>query len=605
MGPIFTWLQVSDIHFGHGDASEGWDQRLVVSELTSDIVKAINKICPRPDVVLLTGDIAFSGGSRRRPGPAAIGEYHEAKEWLSGLLHDLALPPERAFIVPGNHDIQRDVAVADRNINRLLESLRSGRDKIDTVWSYPEDAELLKRRQANYLEFASTFGAKTQHPYWMEQLPTTGNVTIRLVGLNSVLLSAGDDDYKKLELGNEQLVNTLLRPLVKPNEIVVVMTHHPFAWLKDEAGVSQVVQRHAHVHLCGHVHQAESERVLYGGGADFVRIVAGAVHDLATPGSRPLRFGYNFGAIHAEADGSLVLQVWPRIWSPANRDFRTDIDNVPDGQLYALHGLRFHGSSASASALIQQSTQAQASTRVGLVGTIDIADPVERVRFMRQLADDFAQRGENQTAASLLVAALEVASKIRDTRVRTTEMTDLALALAHVGQSDQARIIVSDAGITVRDITDPVLKAAVANEVGTSVTRLESLASEQRSSAAPQPPTAAVSTDKDTAFGKASASPMVRRVRIFVSSPSDVSAEAGSSCRCSSGVESHTSPISRASFGTCGMGHSRVPGRRTASSPDQYPISKCRHLFGYYVAEVRHAHRHCWKWHGGRVSTRL
>jgi len=44
MNSIFTWLQVSDIHFGHGDASEGWDQRIVLAELTSDI---INRLYPK------------------------------------------------------------------------------------------------------------------------------------------------------------------------------------------------------------------------------------------------------------------------------------------------------------------------------------------------------------------------------------------------------------------------------------------------------------------------------------------------------------------------------------------------------------------------------
>ena len=64
---LFGWIHLSDIHFGHGDASHGWDQDLVMAALRRDIA---GKPAPvRVDAIFVTGDIAFAsrfsiGGGR-------------------------------------------------------------------------------------------------------------------------------------------------------------------------------------------------------------------------------------------------------------------------------------------------------------------------------------------------------------------------------------------------------------------------------------------------------------------------------------------------------------------------------------------------------------
>ena len=36
-----SWIHLSDLHFGHGDAHHRWDQQLVLDELSQDIPQAI------------------------------------------------------------------------------------------------------------------------------------------------------------------------------------------------------------------------------------------------------------------------------------------------------------------------------------------------------------------------------------------------------------------------------------------------------------------------------------------------------------------------------------------------------------------------------------
>jgi 3',5'-cyclic AMP phosphodiesterase CpdA len=59
--PLLTWLHLSDIHFGHGPTSHQWDQQLVLRALQEDLLRLEDRHIPKPDILFVTGDIAFSG----------------------------------------------------------------------------------------------------------------------------------------------------------------------------------------------------------------------------------------------------------------------------------------------------------------------------------------------------------------------------------------------------------------------------------------------------------------------------------------------------------------------------------------------------------------
>ena len=61
--PFFSWVHLSDIHFSHGDAHEQWDQALVLDKIIKDFKQFTAEGIPSPDVVLVTGDLAYSGGA--------------------------------------------------------------------------------------------------------------------------------------------------------------------------------------------------------------------------------------------------------------------------------------------------------------------------------------------------------------------------------------------------------------------------------------------------------------------------------------------------------------------------------------------------------------
>lgn len=341
--PLFAWIHLSDIHMGHGGHGYRWDQKLVLDALKRDVAARKGEGLPDPDVLLVTGDVAFSGDAA---------QYAEAKTWLSQVAQAAGLDLKRVFAVPGNHDVER-AADKDRNTHRLVTSLRGGTDDLDTTLADSGDRRMLAVRQRNYLNFAEELAPACLEPqagpevrlWWSHSREGRGGLRLRFVGLNTSLLSAADPDRGKLRLGKEALAKAFADAPGLDGELVVVLSHHPFrfGWLADQVEADRWVRSRAHVHLAGHVHEQDSEESRSGSASGFVRIVAGAVHGESLPAGAAPSHGYNYAAILRAPDGGLRLRVWPRRWSDKNKEFRADVDNVPRGAAYAehmLHNLR-------------------------------------------------------------------------------------------------------------------------------------------------------------------------------------------------------------------------------------------------------------------------
>lgn len=346
-GTLFSWIHISDLHFGHGDAGHSSDQVLVTTDLRRDVATVLRQGASAPGAILVTGDIAFSGDTRLRPGDQPSQEYSDAQRFLLSLGHAVGLDASRIFVVPGNHDVQR-AADKVRNIKRLRDELREGRESIDVALAHHEDRALLTQRQANYLAFAAAFApacldlgsvaSPEQRLWWWRREQVSTGLKLRLVGLNTALLAADEHDHGRLALGKTPLAEVLTAPPAEPDELVVILSHHPFrgGWLRDDKEIDAWVRSHAHLHLFGHVHEADSEEARSGAGGAFVRVAAGAAHNEQ---GAPEAHGYNIAAVIRTANGDLRLRLWPRRWSTKNKAFRPDTDNLPDGQIFAEHAL--------------------------------------------------------------------------------------------------------------------------------------------------------------------------------------------------------------------------------------------------------------------------
>ena len=93
-----TWLHLSDWHQG----SKEFDREVVRDKLLDDLEnrKDISPDLAKVDFIIFSGDVANS---------AKPEEYQAAKEELfDRILKATGLTPDKLFIVPGNHDLDRD-----------------------------------------------------------------------------------------------------------------------------------------------------------------------------------------------------------------------------------------------------------------------------------------------------------------------------------------------------------------------------------------------------------------------------------------------------------------------------------------------------------------
>ncbi len=308
----FQILHISDLHIQKKDE---FDQSVVLGPLI-DRVKADLDSGIAPEIIAVTGDITFSG---------KMEEYEAVKPFFDNLLAALDLPPDRLFIVPGNHDVDRKKYRASDSL--VFESMRVINNELENETFR---ADLLRGMEA-YFRFI-----ETHYPHMntiQERLApfadifrTKGGKRIGLVGLNSAWMCRKSPDERKIAIGEFQ-INTAMAELRKKGKIdlQINLFHHPLEWLwpKDKRICRGYFNNT--ILLCGHLHEPA-------GG--FYSDLDGKLHQFQAGGAYlgsesewPARFQY----MTIDWDkNSIALDF--RKYNKDNRKWTLDADTGDDGK---------------------------------------------------------------------------------------------------------------------------------------------------------------------------------------------------------------------------------------------------------------------------------
>jgi predicted MPP superfamily phosphohydrolase len=274
-------LHVSDVHFG-------CDKRAEMPRSAVELVKAahrhVEKHKLQPDVCVFSGDLAYSG----EPEQFAIGE-----KWLRSLVEPWDC---RVFIVPGNHDVRRprkdakegqDLAYMCRDAGGNADFYHRQRENLGKA---PLMEEFFQWHEAakptlNLVSDWSGSRIACRHPYRQR------GIDVLLVGLNTALLSCGDDDKGKLVVDETEL-NEMLKGSRHEEQLIIVVSHHPIGtevgskkqrWLAswNDREVEQILLQASgpHIYLYGHLHHAEGVSFNYTTGQNLALFGAGASYD--------------------------------------------------------------------------------------------------------------------------------------------------------------------------------------------------------------------------------------------------------------------------------------------------------------------------------------
>ena len=187
----FTIIHTSDLHFGHGNAYNRSDQRMIIEELINDAA-LVKQMIGKPDIITITGDIAFSANSAE--------EYPLARTWIRRFSRELNIDDSSFYIVPGNHDVDRKQLTAGLDSKLLKNYLRQNPYELEEVLSDENSFKTLWRKFENYSQFVSNYGPSSQamkNLSWAQHISSAiGPITI--VGLNTSLLSFDNNDSMSL-----------------------------------------------------------------------------------------------------------------------------------------------------------------------------------------------------------------------------------------------------------------------------------------------------------------------------------------------------------------------------------------------------------------------
>ena len=260
-------LHLSDIHFRAGETATSQDPNSGLrAALVDDVERSFERLGAMPRCILVSGDVAFGGATE---------EYDYASRWLDGLCNRLSLPPDSVFVVPGNHDVDRAIteSTITKSVHRMLkeDATSPSSEAFRDMLTDEATRMVLYRALENYNAFAARYSCALEPPdetLAEERLDLGNGWTLRLVGLNSAVLSSGADRPGTLHVDNASFS---LRP--EPGCLTVVICHHPYNWLAFGDQLRDILDGVAPLQLFGHEHTVRPEMT-----RDAVRMRSGAVH---------------------------------------------------------------------------------------------------------------------------------------------------------------------------------------------------------------------------------------------------------------------------------------------------------------------------------------
>ncbi len=281
MQHTITWLHLSDLHAC--PPRSGWDARRITSTLCEDLVRLREEQDLRPDLIFFTGDAAF-GQIGDKKGERIQDQFTAAHQFLTEVRHSLEpeLTLRDVYIVPGNHDVNRDevdpgqsywMSAEDRSLDDIVGMIQ-GRTRQD------------KRQWQRFLERLEDYRAFLHDRGYHHLLRDPegrlifadsreiGGLRVGIAGFNSAWSCGQDREKGRLWAGGRYQLEEL-RSELGTVDFAVSLIHHPGNWFveQEDPGVQRLLERDFQFVLHGHEHQ------------DWVRCEATTGHTTVSAGA--------------------------------------------------------------------------------------------------------------------------------------------------------------------------------------------------------------------------------------------------------------------------------------------------------------------------------
>lgn len=321
----FSWLHLSDLHFGAEPASWLWPN---VREAFFKDLAVVHDQCGPWNAILFTGDLTQSGSDKQF---AALEDEVLGPLWDQ--LHRLGSKDALLLAVPGNHDLVRpDFQRPSAAVRQMLENDRF-REIEEEFWNEPtgEYRGVVNLAFSNYARWWSKTALR---PRVLQEglLPGDFSTTVEIggpekplkvgvLGLNTAFLQLSPNNAPgSLELHARQAHAASGNDLpnwIRRHDFCILLTHHGQQWLSVKStkeGYQEINPAGRFVlHFFGHMHDNVIRARTSAGGGAFLREWQSAslfgMEKFGEPPSILRRHGYAAGEIQLQSN---IIRHWPR-----------------------------------------------------------------------------------------------------------------------------------------------------------------------------------------------------------------------------------------------------------------------------------------------------
>lgn len=213
------WLHISDLHFNDNDMST-----VSLREELPLFLKRNNICC---DYVFCTGDI-------RTANVAQNAFPDEAAQYLVQLCAAVGTTTDKLFIVPGNHDVNRDAVGRDETVRKICYHRNGYYDPkygiIDEI-----DLQTLYSGRKDFQDFLVKIYSEKRIKLYTNPAQPHFNIEtsdFNILHIDSTLTYTRDQEVSDLILGSKLLQNVLMT--INPDKPTILLSHYPYTSLLQE-----------------------------------------------------------------------------------------------------------------------------------------------------------------------------------------------------------------------------------------------------------------------------------------------------------------------------------------------------------------------------------
>lgn len=285
-----TWLQLSDLHFGF----ETYTTQVAFDEFIKYLEKTIANREPKPTLLFLTGDYVFAPNGSEKDRDTAI-------SCINKILEITGIEKKNMFMVPGNHDVKRDI-----NIRTII---------LDNIYSNyrPTDGRI----ESGLVEVAfhgfETYNCFRKDLYGVD-CPCKADIIhecdslpdVNIVRMNTAFAYYKNRSDNRLIFGHHALRNTLAS--IDNDKPIILLGHHPLDWALELDKIEDLIRSDNRVklYLCGHNHKFGIHAIMKEGKAQIMWFNNPAFMDQDQKTHDPCQIGFTIGEMDTVTGTGLI-----------------------------------------------------------------------------------------------------------------------------------------------------------------------------------------------------------------------------------------------------------------------------------------------------------